>query len=103
MSKQSNPTKVKFLHFNTLKRYVEDTGQPEEATARKRPTPYWSANFFDEPEMHVNEEAFWANNLEGFSRDPGPRQEPMGFMSRRNRAVVEPLVNPPGLSGVLRR
>ena len=49
--------------------------------------------------MHVEDEAFWANNMEGFNHDPGPRQEPVGKMLRGNRAVVEPLFNPPGLNG----
>ena len=40
VAKQSNPSKVKFLHFNMLKRCVDDTGYPEEAAARKRLTPY---------------------------------------------------------------
>ena len=77
--------------------------QPEETFARKRPTPYRSANFFDDPELHVEHEVFWANNREGFNHDPGPRQELVGLMSKRNREVVEPLVNHPRLNGVLRR
>ena len=79
------------------------TLRPEETFARKRPTPYRSANFFDDAEMHVEHGAFWANNRAGFNYDPGPRQEPARKMSRRNRLVVEPLVNPPGLNGGLRR
>ena len=103
VAKRSTPSKVKFLHFNTLQRYVEDTRQLEETAARKRPTPYRSANFFEDPEMHIEDEAIWANNREGFNHDPGPKQEPVELMSRRNRVVVEPLVNPPGLDGALRR
>ena len=103
VAKQSNPSKLKFLHFNTLERYVEDTGQPEEAIAGKRTTPYWSAIFFEDPEMHIEDEAIWVNNREGFNHDPGPKQEPVGILSLKNRAVVEPLVNSPGLNGVLRR
>ena len=102
VAKQPTPSKVKFLHFNTLKRCVEGTRQPEEATARKRPTPYRSANFFDDPEMHIEDETIWLNNREGFSHDPGPRQKPVGLMSKRNRVGLEPLVNPPELNGVLR-
>ena len=103
VAKQSTPSKMKFLHFNMLKRTVEYTRQPEEAIARKRPTPYGSTNFFDDPEMHVKDEAFWATTREGFNHDPGPRQEPRGLMAQINLVVVEPLVNPPGLHGVLRR
>ena len=58
LSKVSNPSKVKFLHFDILKHYDEETLRPEETLARKRPTPYRSANFFDAPEMHVKDEAF---------------------------------------------
>ena len=53
--------------------------------------------------MHIEDDPIWANNLEGFNHDPGPWQEPVGLMSRRNRVVVEPLVSPPGLKEVLRR
>ena len=53
--------------------------------------------------MHVEDEAFWAINREGFNHDPGPRQETVGLMARTNRVGVEPLVNPPGLDGVLGR
>ena len=45
LSKVSDPSKVKFLHFDMLKRYAEETLRPEETFARKRPTPYRSANF----------------------------------------------------------
>ena len=77
-SKVFNPSKVKFLHFDILKRYDEETLRREGTFARKRPTPYWSANFFDAPEMHVEDEAFWANNSERFNHDPGARQELLG-------------------------
>ena len=103
LSKVSNPSKVKFLHFYMLKRYDEETLQPEEATARERPTPYRSANFFEDLEMRIEDEAIWANNREEFNHKPGPRQEPVGIMSHRNRAAVEPLVNPLGRNGGLRR
>ena len=102
VAKQSNPSEVKFLHFKMLKRYVEDTDQTDEATAGKRSTPYWSANFFEDLEMHVEDEAVWANNREGFNHDPGQGQEHVGIFSRRNRAMVEPLVNPPGQNRVVR-
>ena len=103
VAKQSTPSKLKFLHFNTLKRYVEDTRKPEETAARKRPIPYRSANFFEDPEMHIEDEAIWANNREEFNHDPGPKQELVGLMSWRNRVVVEPLVSPFGVGGGLRR
>ena len=90
-----------FCFMTWLKRY--ETLWPEETLARKRPTPCHSANFFDAPEMHVEDEAFWANNREGFNHDPGPRQEFLGKMPRRNRVVVEPLVNPLGRNRGLRR
>ena len=45
LSKVSNPSRVKFLHFDMLKRYNEETLRPEDTLARKRPTPYWSATF----------------------------------------------------------
>ena len=49
MAKESTPSKVKFLHFNMLKRFKEETAQSDEATSSKRPTPYRSVNFFDDP------------------------------------------------------
>ena len=84
VAKQSTPSKTKFMHFNMLKRRVQDTRHPEEVIARKRPTPYRSTMIFDDQEMHVEDEAFWANNWEGFNHDPGPRQDPVGLMARRN-------------------
>ena len=53
--------------------------------------------------MHVEDEAFCLCNKEGFNHDPGPRQELLGTMPRKNRVVVEPLVNPPRLNGRLQR
>ena len=41
LSKVSDPSKVKFLHFDILKRYAEVTLRPEESLAR-------SAKFFDD-------------------------------------------------------
>ena len=84
VAKQSTPSKVKFMHFNMLKRRLQDTRHPEEAIARKRLTPYRSTTIVDDLDMHVEDEAFWANNREGFNHDPGPRQEPVGLKSRRN-------------------
>ena len=51
MAKESTPSKVKFWHFNMLKRFKEETAQSDEATSSKRSTPYRSVNFFDDPEM----------------------------------------------------
>ena len=82
----SNPSKVKFLHFDRIKRYVEETVRPDEATARKRPTPYWSANFSDDPEIKMEDEA---NNREGFNHDPGPRPDLTKIILLRNRRTAE--------------
>ena len=95
VAKESTPSKVKFLHFNKLKRVKEETIQSEEATASKRPAPYRSVNFFDDPEMRDEDELLWQNNREGFSHDPGPRDGPVRLLPVRNRAE-EPPVNPPG-------
>ena len=78
LSKVSNPSKVKFLHFDLLKRSDEETLRPQKTFASKRPTPYRSANFSDDPEMHVEDEAFWANNSKGSNYDPSLRQELFG-------------------------
>ena len=94
VAKESTPSKVKFLHFNKLKRVKEETIQSEEATASKRPAPYRSVNFFDDPEMRDEDELLWQNNREGFSHDPGPRDGPVRLLPVRNRAV-EPQANPP--------
>ena len=69
----SNPSKVKFLHFDMLKRYAEKKVQPEEAASTRRPAPYRPAYFFDGPEMHVKDEAFCANNRAGLNHDPKAR------------------------------
>ena len=42
-----------------------DNVPPTEPISRKRPIPYRSANFFDNLEMNMEDEAFWANNREG--------------------------------------
>ena len=73
MAKESVSSKVKILHFNMLKRFKKETAQSDEATSSKRPTPYRSFNFFDDPEMYDEDELLWANKGEGFSHDPGPR------------------------------
>ena len=79
MAKESTPSKVKFLHFNMLKRFKEVTAQSYEATSSKRPTSYRSVNFFDDAD-----ELLWANNEEGFSHNPGPRDVPVRLLPVRN-------------------
>ena len=49
MAKLTTPGKIRFLHFNMLKPYVEEDPRPDEATSSKRPTPFRSTGFFDEP------------------------------------------------------
>ena len=71
-SKVSNPGKVNFRHFQMLKRYVKDNVRPTKPISRKRPIPYWSANFFDDLDLNMEDEAFWANNREGFNHEPEP-------------------------------
>ena len=95
MAKESTPSKVKFLHFNMLKRFKKETAQSDEATSSKRPTPYRSVNFFDDPETYDEDELLWANNGEGFSHDPGPRDVPVRLLPVRDRAV-EAQFNLPG-------
>ena len=95
MANESTPSEVKFLHFNMLKRFKAETAQSDEATSSKRPTPYRSVNFFDDPEMYDEDDLLGANNWEGFSHDPGPRDVPVRLLPVRNRAV-EPQFNPPG-------
>ena len=53
--------------------------------------------------MRIEDEAIWANNRERFNQDPGPWQEPVGILSRRIRAVVEPLAYPLGRYGLRRQ
>ena len=95
MAKESTPSKIKFLHFNMLKPFKEETAQSDEATSSKRPTPYWSVNFFDDPKMYDEDELLRANNGEGFSHDPGPRDVPVRLLPVRFRAF-EQQFNPPG-------
>ena len=103
LSKVSNPNKVRFLHFDMLKRYDEETLRPEETLAKKRPTTYRSANFSDAPEMHVEDEAFWANNREGFNHDPGPRPDISRRVPLQNQRSAEPTVTTRGRPEGLRR
>ena len=53
------------------------------------------AIFFDDSEMCDEDELLWANNGEGFSHDPGPRDVPVRLLPVRDRAF-EPQLNPPG-------
>ena len=109
LSKVYEPSRMKFLLFDIMKLYVEETVQPEGTFARKRPTPYRSANCFDDPKMHVEDEASWTNNREGFNQDPDPRPHISRRVPLRNQRTaetrvttrgrnwvsLEPLVNPP--------
>ena len=95
MAKESTPSKVKFLHFNMLKRFKEETAQSDEATSSKRPTPYRPVIFFDDREMYDEDELLWSNNGEGFSHDPGPRDVSVRLLPVRNRAI-KPQFSPPG-------
>ena len=58
MAQQSSPSQGKFLSFDMLKRYADKTVQAEKANERKQPISYWSAKFFDDPELNVEDEAF---------------------------------------------
>ena len=49
VAKLTTPGKIRFLHFNMLKPYVEEEPRPDEADSSKRPTPFRSTGFFDEP------------------------------------------------------
>ena len=69
---------------------------PEETITRKRPTQYWSANFFDDPEIHVEDKVFWANNREGFNHDPGPRSDLTRSVPLQNQRTAEPQVTTRG-------
>ena len=42
--------------------------------------------------MHVEDEAFWANNREGFNHDPGPRPNISRRVPLRNQRPAEPRV-----------
>ena len=69
----------------------------EGATTSKRPTLYRSVSFFDDREMYDKDELLWANNREGFSHDPGPKDVPVRLLPVRNQAE-EQQVNPPGIN-----
>ena len=49
VAKVTTPNKVRFLHFNMLKPYVEEVANPSEETTRARPTPSRSGGFFEDP------------------------------------------------------
>ena len=55
VAKHSTPAKVRYLHFNTLKPYVEENPQSNEASRPKRPTPSRSVRFFDDPGIRDDE------------------------------------------------
>ena len=48
VAKVTTPNKVRFLHFNMLKPYVEEVANPNEETTRARPTPSRSGRFFED-------------------------------------------------------
>ena len=48
-AKLTTPGKIRFLHFNMLKPYVEEEPRPDEDNSRKRSTSFQSTGFFDEP------------------------------------------------------
>ena len=89
VAKQSIPSKVKCHHSTCLSEMWKTRGN------QRRPTAFWSANFFDGPEMHTEDGVLWTKTREGFNHDPGPRQDHGRVSSRRNRLVVEPQVDPP--------
>ena len=76
---------------------VAVVSESEGATTSKRPTPYRSVSFFDDREMYDKDELLWANNREGFSHDPGPKDVPVRLLPVRNQAE-EQQVNPPGIN-----
>ena len=53
--------------------------------------------------MHVEDEAFWTDNREGFNPDPGPRPDISRRVPLRNQRLAEPLVTTLGRNGGLRR
>ena len=55
VAKPSTPAKVRYLHFNMLKPYVEENPQSNEASHPKRPTPSRSVRFFDDPGIRDDE------------------------------------------------
>ena len=97
VSKQSIPSKVKCHHSTCLSEMWKTRGN------QRRPTAFWSANFFDGPEMHAEDGVLWTKTREGFNHDPGPRQDHGRVLPRRNRLVVEPQVDPPRQNKDLQR
>ena len=55
VAKPSTPAKVRYLHFNMLKPYIEENPQSNEASHPKRPTPSRSVRFFDDPGIRDDE------------------------------------------------
>ena len=49
VAKPTTTDKIKFLHFNMLKPFVEEAVSPRDATPAKRPTPSRSEGLFDYP------------------------------------------------------
>ena len=65
--------------------------------------PTGQLNFFDASEMHVEDEAFWTDNREGFNHDPGPRPDISRRVPLQNQRSAEPTVTTLGRNGGLRR
>ena len=64
VAKATTLNKIRFLHFNMLKPYVEEIANPYTVTLKARPTPSRSVGFFDDPGVQ-NENADFETSADG--------------------------------------
>ena len=92
VAKLTTPGKLRFLHFNMLKPYVEEEPRPDEANSSKRPTPFRSTGFFDEPGLQDEdlESAIGGQNEIRPIRLPAPHPTPPHRMRSGNQEELLP-------------
>ena len=92
VAKLTTPGKLRFLHFNILKPYVEEEPRPDEANSSKRPIPFRSTGFFDEPVVQDEdlESAIGGQNEIRPIRLPAPHPTPPHRMRSGNQEELLP-------------
>ena len=96
VAKPSTPAKVRYLHFNMLKPYVEENPQSNEASHPKRPTPSRSVRFFDDPGIRDDELEMAIGETHELRplRLPTPRIPPNARLSDKPLESPNPIEDP---------
>ena len=96
VAKPSTPAKVRYLHFNMLKPYVEENPQSNEASHPKRPTPSRSVRFFDDPGIRDGEMEMAIGETHELRplRLPTPRLPPNARLNDKHLESLNPIEDP---------